>query len=123
MKKDKDAIDTSKGPKMSVVSQATFIGVEIGSQKTVVSTIINDRLEIIPSETKDKLTFTVVSYPLNPKGDERQVGLTAKNHIKKNQEQTYNYFMRFIGLNPANKEHAKIIQREKDFINYRIISD
>jgi len=100
-----------------------FIGVEIGSEKTVMSTVANDRLEIILSETVDKITNTVVSYPINPKGDERQVGLSAKNHIKKNQDQTYNYFMRFLGLNFSNKDHAKFIQREKDFINYKIIGD
>lgn len=56
---------------MSVTNIETFIGVEIGSEKTVVSTVVNDRLEIIKSETTEKLTLTIVAYPVNPKSDER----------------------------------------------------
>jgi len=60
------------------------------------ATYNGETFENINSAFQDKSTDTIVVYPITD--DERAVGLTAKNQMRRNLPNTFQFFNRFLGL-------------------------
>ena len=77
-------------------------GVDTGSHTTVMAEYKDKRVNIVQSETKDNSMPTMVAYSKNPNKDERSVGLTAKYQYKRNMDNTFTNFIRFLGLTSSS---------------------
>lgn len=88
-------------------------GVDIGSDKLVMACFDQKGITIIPSDTSDKQTPTIVAFT----EQERVVGLAAAHQRKRNLKNTFKYFSRFMGLTADCTEQ---IELEKKFIIFDV---
>jgi molecular chaperone DnaK (HSP70) len=89
------------------------IGIDAGSYKTVLACVKQRGIEIVLSETSGKWTPTIAGYT----AQERLIGDSAVNQMKKNFKNTMQFFGRFMGL---NQDCAEQLEEEKKFITYKV---
>ncbi len=81
------------------------VGIDIGTSRIVIAVVKKGGVEIISNECTYRQTPTLVTY-----GEERQMGDTAKNKIKKNLKNSVFSANRFLGrMTPEN------LRKEKQF--------
>lgn len=90
------------------------LGIDIGSQKTVLTKIAKGGVEIVLSDSSNRSTPSIIGYT----AEERLIGDSAINQWKKNFKNTMQFFSRFVGLNTDCKEQ---LEEEKKFITYKIV--
>lgn len=71
------------------------LGIDTGSYKTVLGCVKKRGIEIVLSETSNKSTPTLAGFT----PEERLIGESAGNQMKKNFKNTLQFFARFLGLN------------------------
>jgi molecular chaperone DnaK (HSP70) len=91
------------------------IGIDAGSYKTVLACVKQRGIEIVLSETSNKMTPTIAGYT----EQERLIGDAAVNQMKKNFKNTMQFFGRFMGLNQDCEEQ---IAEEKKFVTYKVVN-
>jgi heat shock protein 4 len=90
------------------------LGIDIGSQKTVLTKIAKGGVEIVLSDSSNRATPSIIGYT----AEERLIGDSAVNQMKKNFKNTMQFFTRFIGLNADCKDQ---LEEEKKFITYKTV--
>ena len=90
------------------------IGIDIGAYKTVLASIKQRGIEIVLSDSSGKWTPSLVAYT----DQERLIGDSAQNQMKKNFKNTLQYFSRFLGL---NSDCFDQMREEKQFITTKIV--
>jgi len=90
------------------------IGIDAGSYKTVLACVKQRGIEIVLSETSEKVTPTIAAYT----DSERVIGAAAVNQQKRNFKNTVQFFSRFLGL---NQDCVDQIAEEKKFITYKVV--
>lgn len=71
------------------------IGIDAGSYKSVLACVKQRGIEIVLSETSEKVTPTIAAYTTS----ERVIGAAAINQQKRNFKNSLQFFARFLGLN------------------------
>jgi molecular chaperone DnaK (HSP70) len=94
---------------------ADAIGIDVGSYKTVLACVKQRGIEIVLSETSSKWTPTVAAYT----DQERLIGDSAINQMKKNFKNSLQFFARFLGL---NQDCAVQIEEENKFVTYKVVN-
>ena len=90
------------------------IGIDAGSYKTVLACVKQRGIEIVLSETSEKVTPTVCGFT----DQERVIGAAAVNQQKRNFKNSIQFFSRFLGL---NQDCIEQINEEKKFITYKVV--
>jgi molecular chaperone DnaK (HSP70) len=91
------------------------IGIDVGTYKTVLACVKQRGIEIVLSDSSNKMTPTIAAYT----DQERLIGDSAVNQMKKNFKNTLQFFARFMGL---NQDCAEQIEEEKKFVTYKVIN-
>lgn len=91
------------------------LGIDTGSYKTVLGCVKKRGIEIVLSETSSKSTPTLAAFT----PEERLIGDSAGNQMKKNFKNTLQFFSRFLGL---NQDCAEQLEEEKKFITYKTVN-
>ena len=90
------------------------LGIDSGTYKTVLGCVKKRGIEIVLSETSSKWTPTLAGFT----AEERLIGDSAGNQMKKNFKNTLQFFTRFLGMNIDCKEQ---LEEEKKFITYPVV--
>jgi len=91
------------------------LGIDTGSYKTVLGCVKKRGIEIVLSETSSKSTPTLAAFT----PEERLIGDSAGNQMKKNFKNTLQFFSRFLGL---NQDCAEQLEEEKKFTTYKTVN-
>lgn len=91
------------------------LGIDAGTSKTVLACVKQRGIEIVLSETSGKSTPTIAGYT----DQERVIGDSAVNQMKRNFKNTLQFFARFMGL---NQDCAEQVRAEKKFVTYKVVN-
>lgn len=89
-----------------------IVGIDLGTTNSCISYWSNNNLQIIPDSNGNRTIPSIVSLTNNSK----YVGITAKNQLELNSDNTYYEVKRLIG----RKYDDPVIENELQFLSYKI---